>query len=100
MEPEGPDYKFTTYAKRNGPRPNGCLYVTTVGAGFIGFIVLGILVSELSQEFLAVPYLIGSGAGAIWMVTKPRLRGLGIGTLLGLGSFLLLLSICGNLKLG
>ena len=86
--------------KRSPETKSGSLTAAFAVLGFILFWVLAFLVGNASHGRFFVGYLITAVIAGFAFIFVPRLKGLGIGILLGLllagGCFLLLLAICGG----
>jgi hypothetical protein len=88
------------HGKRNPETSSGSLTAAFAALGFILFWVLAFLAGNASHGRFFVGYLIAAVIAGFAFIFVPRLKGLGIGILLGLllvgGCFLLLLAICGG----
>lgn len=78
----------------------GVVFIVMVIAGFILFLIGGYMALGLTRGSMAAGYgYLGLAlVAAVACCLKEGLRGLGVGILLGLGAFLLLLAICSGMK--
>src|SRR3954469_5214021 len=101
-DPKPPTLESTRQSVDETPKATdwGVLIGGTI-AGFLLFLLGGFLALSMGNRGTpAAIYVFFAFMGAIALVRKPRLRGLGIGIFLGIGPVLLLISICGGFKIG
>lgn len=91
----------TDYEKRNAETKTGSLTAAYATLGFILFWAGAFLVGNASRGKFFVGYVIVAVIAGLSFLFVPRLKGIGIGIILGLllgfGLLLLLMAVCGGM---
>ncbi len=75
---------------------DGCLFIANVAAGFMGFLVIGVLAIVVSQRY-SIVYLGVALIGGVLMLRQNSLRACALGIILGVALTLILLATCSGI---